>query len=279
MSHIVIRDILDDIKNSPFLSVMVDEATDKSNLEQLTLVIRWVSDDLSVSEEFLGMYSRSATDAKSIVSVLLDALLRFQNPLSKVRGQCYDRYSTMAGVKYGVATQIAEKEPRAVFTHCFGHALNLGVSDTVKQSQLIKYCLDTCFELVKLVKFSPKREAMLRNIKEEIGSEALGIRTLCPTRWTVRADSLGSIIANYDNLLLLWESSLLGTSNTEMKARIYGIRSQMQTFRFLFGIFLSQMILQHTDRLSSTLQQSELSSVEGHEVAMLDCSNTSRDVH
>ena len=81
----------------------------------------------------------------------------------------------------------------------------------------------------------------------------------------VRADSLSSII-----ILLLWESSLLGTSNTKVKARINGIRfrSQMQKFRFLFGIFLSEMILQHSDRLSSTAG-SELSSVEGHEVAIL----------
>ena len=118
----------------------------------------------------------------SIVTLLLDALLRFQIPLSKIRGQCYDGCSTMAGAKSGVAPRIAEKEPRAVFTHCFGHSLNLGVSDTVKQSPLIKDCLDTCFELVKLVKFSPMREASLRNIKEEVGSGAHGIRTLCPTR-------------------------------------------------------------------------------------------------
>ena len=41
-----------------------------------------------------------------------------------------------------------------MFMHCYRHALNLGVSDTIKQSQVIKECLDTCCELVKLVKFS-----------------------------------------------------------------------------------------------------------------------------
>ena len=54
-----------------------------------------------------------------------------------------------------------------------------------------------------------------------------------------------------------------------MKARINGINAQMQKFRFLFALLLSQMIFQHTDRLSSTLQHSDLSSVEGYEVAML----------
>ena len=59
------------------------------------------------------------------------------------------------------------------------------------------------------------------------------------------------------------------TSDTEMKARIRGIASQMETFRYLFGLLLSSMILRHTDMLSRTLQNPELTSVEGHEVAML----------
>ena len=54
-----------------------------------------------------------------------------------------------------------------------------------------------------------------------------------------------------------------------MKARIQGIESQMQSFKFLFSLFLSEMILRHTDKLSQTLQQPKLSSVEGHGVAML----------
>ena len=76
-----------------------------------------------------------------------------------------------------------------MFTHCYGHALNLGVSDAIKNSQAMKDCLDTCTELVKLIKFSPKREAMLRKLKEEADSNATNVRTLCPTRWTVRAVS------------------------------------------------------------------------------------------
>ena len=56
----------------------------------------------------------------------------------------------MAGAKAGVAAKIEELEPRAVFTHCYGHALSLGVSDTIKHSMAMKDCLDTCFEVVKL---------------------------------------------------------------------------------------------------------------------------------
>ena len=172
MAHSVLRKIIEDIHPSPFLAVMVDETTDKSNKEQLTLVIRWVSKEFIVSEEFLRLYCLSSANAQSIVDVMKDAFLRFQIPLTKLRGQCYDGCSTMAGAKAGIAAKIQELEPCAVFTHCYDHALSLGVSDTIKHSMAMKDCLDTCFEIIKLIKFSPKREAMLRTLKEESGSDA-----------------------------------------------------------------------------------------------------------
>ena len=89
---------------------------------------------------------------------------------------------------------------------------------------------------MKLIKFSPKQEAILFQLEEEMGSDTPGVRTLCPTRWTVRAESLHSILANYEHILLLWETGVQETSNTEMKARIRGVWSQMQSFNFLFCI-------------------------------------------
>ena len=61
-----------------------------------------------------------------------DAFLHFQIPWTKVRGQCYDGCNTMAGAKAGVSAKI-ELELWAVFTHCYRHALNLRVSDTITQ--------------------------------------------------------------------------------------------------------------------------------------------------
>jgi hypothetical protein len=81
MAHRVLSSILDNIQSSPFLSIMVDEITDKSNREQLTLTLRWVSNDFVVGEEFMGLYCLSST---SIVDVMKDTFLRFQIPISKL---------------------------------------------------------------------------------------------------------------------------------------------------------------------------------------------------
>lgn len=76
-----------------------------------------------------GLHNVQSIDSNSLVYVIKDCLQRFYLTLSKARGQCHDGASNMHGARNGVAKQIAEEEKRAVFTHCYGHALNLACSD------------------------------------------------------------------------------------------------------------------------------------------------------
>ena len=140
---------------------MSDECTDASNREQLVICIRWVDSNQEAHEEFIGMYKLDNIQANTIVAAIRDVLVRLNLPMSKYRGQCYDGASTMRGAKSGVATQLLKDEPRALYLHCYGHALNLAVGDMVKKCKLLKDILDTTFEVSKLVKFSPKKGCTL----------------------------------------------------------------------------------------------------------------------
>ena len=66
MSHYVLRGIAEQLQNSSFLTVMIDETTDVTNQEQVTIIFRMVDNDLSVKEEFVGLYS-----VDSITSITL----------------------------------------------------------------------------------------------------------------------------------------------------------------------------------------------------------------
>ena len=57
----------------------------------------------------------------------MDVLERMHLSLSSCRGQCYDGASNMSGIRRGTAAQFLLKEPRALYNHCYGHALNLAV--------------------------------------------------------------------------------------------------------------------------------------------------------
>ena len=110
---------------------------------------------------------------------------------------------------------------------------------------------------------------MLYSRSLSLSPDTPGFRVLCPTRWTVRAASLQSILDNYEVLLGVWSDSLSSKLDGEMKARIIGVDTQMHAFDFLFGVSLGSLLLRHTDNLSKSLQKKSLSAAEGQRLASL----------
>ena len=74
----------------------------------------------------------------------------------------------MAAAQYLVpkraATNIKSDEPSAVFTHFYGHCINLAASDSMKTSRIMKDALETTHEITRLIKYSPKRNEKLKQI-------------------------------------------------------------------------------------------------------------------
>ena len=148
----VLRKIASELHSAPFYSIMVDETTDVSNREQVVVCLRSVTNNFVVHESFVGLYLVDAIDTGTLFDVIKDVLARLNISFNKIRGQCYDGASSMSGAKSGVAKKLLDNEPRAVFTHCYGHALNLACNDSIKQCKLMKDVLDTTYEICKLVK-------------------------------------------------------------------------------------------------------------------------------
>ena len=78
----------------------------------------------------------------------------------RLESNATDGASNMSGIRNGVAAQLCKEEARAVYTHCYGHSLNLAAADAVKRSALMKSALDTTYEITKLVKYSPRIEEL-----------------------------------------------------------------------------------------------------------------------
>ena len=145
------------------------------------------------------------------MSAIKDVLVKLQLSLADCRGQCYDGASNMLGHKSEVTKRIQDLQPEAHVTHCHGHSLSLSVKDTTKNCKLLSNTIDAAKEIVSLIKFSPEREKLLGDMKEnleEADSAAKGIIGLCPTRWTVRASCFQRILDNYSALLQEWGLAL-----------------------------------------------------------------------
>ena len=103
------------------------------------------------------------------------------------------------------------------------------MGDVVNQCKVMKNSLETVHEISKLIKKSPKRDAMFQKLKCDLASDTPGFRVLYPTRWTVRGASLQSVLDNFEVLLRVWEQSRESSLYSEMRARIIGVHTQMLT--------------------------------------------------
>jgi len=99
--------------------------------------------------------------------------------------------------------------------------------------------LETIEELVQLIKFSPKRLSLFEAIKKDIvvsNGEAVtsNLRTLCPTRWTVKHSAIMAVLENYKTLKSVLEKVEEG--HDEYAAKAHGLLLKMESFEIYFGL-------------------------------------------
>ena len=161
----------------------------------------------------------------------------------------------MCGSRTGASSQILKENPKALFVHCFGHVLNLAGNDMVRNIRFLKDIFDTTHdrgEISNLIKISPKRDQMLDKIRNDLSVSCPGFRILCLTMWTVRAESLKSVLDTWIRLESLWEKSQ--NLDPEMRKRSIGFKKLMETFNYFYDVNVLQLLLRHSYELSTTLQ-------------------------
>ena len=120
--------ILERIRATRFYSVIADEATDSANDEQLAISIRFV-DGCTPQQKFIGFYqcTSGVTGEAIACDILLQQLTSLNLDLEFLRGQVFDGAGAMVGKSRGAAARIISRYPKALFTHCMAHRLNLCV--------------------------------------------------------------------------------------------------------------------------------------------------------
>ena len=83
----VLREKLATIRDRKFFSIMADEGTYISNLEQLFFCARTVDIDLNDDKDFLGFYEIVKIKSETVVRATKDILMRCSLSLDDCRGQ------------------------------------------------------------------------------------------------------------------------------------------------------------------------------------------------
>ncbi|XP_069502344.1 zinc finger MYM-type protein 1-like [Ambystoma mexicanum] len=261
MSHNLLRGLMKEIHDAKFFSIILDETADVSIKEQVSVVFRIAKEDLQVEEIFLGFYQTSSTTSQTLFAILKDVLLRFGYDMENCRGQCYDGASNMAGHRHGLQTLVQEVAQRAIYVHCFAHNLNLVVQDAAMGIAKFRDLLVFVRELIGFIRNSPKRLACFERCQEEGSVKLL---PFCPTRWTVRAKSLKTVLANYSSVIEFL--GLAAGDHNEAGAKAHGLHLQLHKLETYLGLNLLYLVFSRVETVNTALQKVNL---RFHEAAVM----------
>ena len=121
-----------------FFSILVDEARDGSNKEQMAIILRYVNKRGCVVECLLSIIHVMDTTTLSLKMGIKTLFSKYNLSISRLRGQGYDSASNMRGQFNGLKALILKDNEYAFYVHCFAHQLQLALVAVAKKDTNIE---------------------------------------------------------------------------------------------------------------------------------------------
>ena len=240
-----------------FFSVLVDETTDVSTTEQLSICVRLVDttgSQVKLREVFLGFVAVTSTIGENITEVILSTMESWGLNVNLLRGQGYDGASNMSGKFRGVQAVVRSRVPSAVYLHCRAHSLNLAVVHSCSNSH-VRNMFGTVQKIAVFFGESANCYDILKEIDKR-NSTVPGptkLQKLCETRWSSRYDALHTIKLKWKTVL-----EALSTIADSGDSNAHLLLCSLQSFDLIVSLVVVEHFLSCMNSLSVALQKEGL---------------------
>ncbi|XP_075479508.1 uncharacterized protein LOC142520409 [Primulina tabacum] len=230
----IVRDkIREEIGETKFC-ILVDEAIDESNKEQMAIILRYVD-----------------RDGK----------------------QGYDGTNNMLGEWNGFQALFLKDSPHAYYIHCFAHKLQLALVAVSKEVHDVWRLFSTLTSAINFVGSFAKRHFQLKSIrKDEINDliesgeidTGTGANQDCSliragaTRWSSHFNSVRRFIGLFGSVSILLQDLVDKGLNSNIRGEAKGLCLDIKSFDFVFVLFFMHEVLGISEKLCQTLQKNDI---------------------
>ncbi|XP_059632918.1 uncharacterized protein LOC132275438 [Cornus florida] len=230
---VIISDIGDEL-----FSIMIDESRDISTKEQMAVVFHYVDMDGDVIKHFIGVEHVTSTTALSLKMAIDELFCRHELSITRLHGN--DMMELLALVKV--------TKSHVDITTFFSYVANV----------------------VNVVRASCKRCNILHEKQATMVIEALNngeiesgrglnqnttLKRASDTHWGSHYDTLISLISMFSSVIDVLEIIIDDGSYVEQRSEAKILLTLMQSFSFVFTLYLMRAILGVTNELSKALQK------------------------
>ncbi|XP_039388604.1 zinc finger MYM-type protein 1-like [Mauremys reevesii] len=240
----------DEVKDANYYSIIVDSTPDVSHEAQLTLILRYVTGNGEVVEQFLCFVPLKSHTSKWLETTVLEIIANLGLDIKNCRGQSFDNAANMAEKYSGLQARLNNANPCALFIPCSSHSLNLIYNAAAKSCEGAMNFFDFVQNMYAFFSVSTHRWSMLQSHLEQANGKHLTVKRICDTMWSAHEDGVLALKMSYDVI----KKTLLAIATSNSEKTHAKTEAKALAEKFCGTVYFKELIMQSANRCKKLIQ-------------------------
>ena len=174
----------------------------------------------------------------------------------------------MLGVNAGVQAKVKAAQPKAIYSHCYAHCVNLVLVEATSTNHYTRIFFGVLQNLYNFLEASPHRHSKLESLMLELKSKPRikSLKKLSDTRWACRSDAIQAVYENFTAIKKALEEIEEQSSDGRVAADAGGLVFSIMKFEFCICLVVLKDILFKCHTVSDYLQREDIDIVSALQV-------------
>ena len=244
----------ENLRESPFIGLVIDKSTDVAVYKKLVIYARVVIKGQPFIH-FLRDVNIIDGKAETIVKALEEFFTGKGLGMAKITSLASDGASVMVGRKNGVGARLrSEYVPYLVQVHCIAHRLALAAANACKKVPFFDQFQCTIKQVYRFYTNSPVRYNSLRQLQQVLEDDpclrTITLKEPASFRWLSMHQAVKAVFSVFPALCLQLDNECAEKGSPDAK----GLLTKLRSVKFVFSLALLLDVLEPITKLSKVFQ-------------------------